>query len=92
MPLSTTLDIRVQPRASRDEIVGWRGGALVVRLTAPPVEGRANEALRKLLAKRLRIAPSRVEVVRGAASRDKVVRFSGLSQAELERALGRPAA
>jgi uncharacterized protein len=84
---SPTISVRVQPRASRDEIVGERGGALVVRLTAPPVEGRANQALCRLLAKRLRIAPSRVEVVRGAGSRDKLVRINGLSRPELDRRL-----
>ena len=76
------------PRAARDEIAGERGGRLLVRLVAPPVEGRANEALRRLLARRLRVAPSRVSVVRGAGSRDKVVRVEGLSTADLARVLG----
>jgi uncharacterized protein (TIGR00251 family) len=83
-----TIAVRVQPRAARDEIAGERGGRLLVRLTAPPVEGRANEALRRLLAGRLRIAPSRVTIVRGAGSRDKLVRVEGFSSAELATALG----
>ena len=65
-----------------------REGALVVRLTAPPVEGRANQALCRLLAKRLGVARGRVSVVGGAASRDKLVRVEGVSSAEAERRLG----
>ena len=80
--------MRLQPRAARDEIVGERDGALVVRLTAPPVEGRANAALCRLLARRLGVAPSRVAVVRGAKSRDKVVGVEGLSGDEVARGLG----
>jgi uncharacterized protein len=82
------LRVRVQPRASRDEIVGERGGALVVRLTAPPVEDRANRALCRLIASRLSIAPSRVSVLRGAKSRDKTVQIEGLESAQINRILG----
>jgi uncharacterized protein (TIGR00251 family) len=81
--------MRVQPGASREAIVGERDGAFVVRLTAPPVEGRANEALRKLIAKRLGVAKGRVTVVRGARARDKVVRIEGVGDAEVRRALAR---
>jgi uncharacterized protein (TIGR00251 family) len=83
-----TISVRVQPRAGRDEIAGERAGTLLVRLTAPPVEGRANEALRRLLAKRLGVGKTRVTIVRGTASRDKVVRVEGLSQADLAAAFG----
>jgi uncharacterized protein len=69
------LRVRVQPRASRNEIADERAGALLVRLTAPPVEGKANAALCKLLAKAAGVPPSAVEVVRGASARDKVVRI-----------------
>jgi uncharacterized protein YggU (UPF0235/DUF167 family) len=55
-----------------------RDGAVIVRVTAAPVEGKANQAACKLLAERAGIAPSRVEVVRGALRRDKVVRLIGL--------------
>lgn len=82
------IGVRVQPRGRRDEIVGERDGALLVRVTAPPLEGRANEALRKLLARRLRVAPSRVAVVRGASSRDKLVEVEGLDTDVLRRELG----
>jgi uncharacterized protein (TIGR00251 family) len=83
-----TLRVRVQPRASRDEIVGERDGSLVVRLTAPPVEDRANKALCRLIARRLGVAPTRVTVLRGAKSRDKIVRVEGLSSAEIHHLLG----
>ena len=90
MTPAATIAVRVQPRAARDEIAGERAGALVVRLTAPPVEGRANDALCRLLAKRLGVGRSRVGVVRGAASRDKVVRIEGLSDAQVREALFPP--
>ena len=83
-----TLRVRVQPRASRDEIVGERDGSLVVRLTAPPVEDRANKALCRLIARRLGVAPTRVTVLRGAKSRDKIVQVEGVSSAEINRSLG----
>jgi uncharacterized protein len=82
------IEVRVQPRARRDEITGQRGGALVVRVTAPPVEGKANEAVRKLLAKQLGIAPGKVAIVRGEGARDKLIEVEGLEPAELRRALG----
>jgi uncharacterized protein len=82
------LRVRLQPRARRSEIAGERGDAVLVRVTAPPVEGRANAALVKLIAKRAGVAKSRVAVVRGERSRDKLVRVEGVGGAELRRALG----
>jgi uncharacterized protein (TIGR00251 family) len=72
------LDVRLQPRAKRSEIVGWRDGVLLVRVTAPPVDGKANAALCRLLAKTLGVAPSTVAVIRGSSARDKVVRVDGV--------------
>ena len=66
-----------------------RAEAFVVRVTAPPVDGRANEALCKLIADVAGVAPSRVSVVRGMTSRDKVVRVEGVDDAELRQALDR---
>ena len=83
-----TLRVRVLPRASKDALAGEREGALVVRLTAPPVEGAANEALSRFLGKTLGIAPSAVRVVRGATGRNKVVRVSGLDAATARERLG----
>jgi uncharacterized protein len=65
------LDVRVIPRAGRDEIGGMRDGALIVRVTAPPVDDAANRAVIKLIAKRAGVAPSRVRIARGKRSRTK---------------------
>ena len=81
------LQVRVQPRARRDEIAGEREGRLLVRVTAPPVEGKANEAVRRLLAKRLGVAPGRVAVGRGQAGRDKLIEVEGIDDDELLRRL-----
>ena len=83
-----SLRVRVVPRASRDEVGGERAGALVVRLTAPPVEGAANVALARVLARRLRVAPSSVSLARGASGRDKLLLISGLSAADVRGRLG----
>jgi uncharacterized protein len=74
----TLLRVRVQPGASRNEIAGKRDGAIVVRVTAPPVDGKANKAACKLLAEICGIPASRVEVVRGVSNRDKVIRLGGI--------------
>jgi uncharacterized protein (TIGR00251 family) len=81
------LSVRVQPRASSDAILGWRDGTLRVRVTAPPVEGEANLAVARLLARALRVAPSAVAVVHGARARDKRVRVAGLDAAEVRSRL-----
>ncbi len=80
--------MRLQPRASRDEVVGVRAGVVVVRVTAPPVDGKANEALFRLLAKRAGVAPARVSIVRGHAAREKLVEVEGMEEAELRSRLG----
>ena len=84
--LACQILIRVQPRASRDEIVAYEGGVLRVRLTAPPVDDRANAALVRFLAGRLDVPLSAVALVAGARSRLKRVAIDGLS---LEEAVGR---
>jgi uncharacterized protein len=81
------LRVRLAPRASRDEIDGERAGALVVHVTAPPVEGRANAALRRLIAKRCGIPATQVELVRGEKGREKVLRLGGLSATDAARRL-----
>ena len=84
---STDLHVRLQPRARRDEAVGERGEQLVIRVNAPPVDGRANAALCTLIAKIVGVPTSRVRLVRGQTSRDKVVRVEGVTQAVLRDAL-----
>ena len=73
------LNVYVQPRASRSEIVGEHDGALRVRLAAPPVDNAANDALVELLAKALGVAKRDIRVVTGATSRRKVVEVAGTS-------------
>jgi len=81
------LRVRVQPRARSSEIAGMRAGALLVRVAAPPVDGKANAALCALLAETAGVPRSRVTVVRGAGARDKVVRLEGVEAAALRAAL-----
>jgi uncharacterized protein (TIGR00251 family) len=83
------LRVRVQPRAARAALTGWRDDVLVIRVTAPPVNGAANAAVRAVLAEALEVAPSMVRVLRGERGRDKLVRIEGLTmiqaRARLER-------
>jgi uncharacterized protein (TIGR00251 family) len=76
------LKVRVTPRATRDQIVGWREDTLRVRVTAPPVAGRANEALLRLLAAALGVPSGRLRLVRGQGSREKLIAVEGLAEAE----------
>ena len=85
-----TIEVRLTPRASRDEVSGIRDGVLVCKVTAPPVEGKANQALRKLLASELGVAKGKVEIVRGERGRDKLVRVSGADPGRLARLTGSP--
>ncbi len=79
--------MRLRPRGSRDELAGLRDGVLQAKVTAAPVDGKANRALCRLIAKRVGVAPSRVSVVRGEKSRDKVVRVEGVDPTALRAAL-----
>jgi len=84
---SCEITVRLIPRARADAIDGERNGALLVRVRAAPVDGRANAALCRVLAQSLGIGVRSVSIVRGASSRDKVVRVDGVSAAGLRRAL-----
>jgi hypothetical protein len=79
-----TFDIQVIPHASRAEIAGVQEGAFKVKVTAPPVEGAANEACIKLLARELGLKKSQMEISSGAKSRKKTVMIKDISKAELE--------
>lgn len=85
------LTIRLQPRARRNAIGEERDGVLRVSVAAAAVDGQANAALCKLIAKRAGVARGRVSVVRGERSREKVVRVVGVGSPELRLALGLPA-
>jgi uncharacterized protein (TIGR00251 family) len=73
---AVVLALHVQPGARRTEVAGLHGAALKIRLAAPPVEGKANEALRAFLADAFGVPLRRVAIVRGEASREKVVRIA----------------
>jgi uncharacterized protein (TIGR00251 family) len=83
MSLSETdiavLKVKVVPRASRSEIVGFQDDTLKVRLNSPPVDGAANDELVRLIAKRAGVARSNVEIVNGLTSRNKTLRVRGVT-------------
>jgi len=87
-PAHCTLAIKAIPNAPRTEVVGWLGDAVKIKVHAPPVEGRANEALCEFLAEKLHLPKRAVEVLRGDTSRQKLVRIEGLSLDEVRRGLG----
>ncbi len=81
------LKLHVTPGAREDRIIGWREGSLRLKVRARPENGRANEAALRLLAGRLGLRRARLGIVRGAASRDKLVEVDGLDDDELRRLL-----
>jgi len=88
MQASAVIRVRVQPRASRDEIVGWQADTLRLRVSAPPLEGRANDAVVQLIARGAGVARGAVSVVAGARGRDKLVRVAGVTPDALRARLG----
>jgi hypothetical protein len=80
--------VKVVPKSSRDELAGWIGDALKVRVTAPPERGRANTAVHALLATALGLPTDRLRLVAGATSPRKVFEVDGLDEAEVRRRLG----
>lgn len=84
-----TVRVRVQPGASRDQVNEYRDGVLRVRVTAPPREGRANAAAVTLLAKFLDLPVSQLRIIRGQASRDKLIEVEKLDEADLRGRLER---
>jgi uncharacterized protein (TIGR00251 family) len=87
-PTGIRLRVRVQPRASRTEIAGPYGNAVKVRLAAPPVEGAANEALARFIARHLGVPRSAVRIESGATSRSKIIDVDGIDLADGKRLLG----
>jgi uncharacterized protein len=82
-----TLSVRVHPGARKNGVTGVHADAVKIALTAPPVDGRANEALVAFLAEALRLPRARIAIVGGAASRAKTLRITGKSAAEVAAAL-----
>ncbi|HHV16312.1 MAG TPA: YggU family protein [Gelria sp.] len=82
------IEVKVQPRSSSNQIAGEHDGALKVKLTAPPVEGEANQALIKFLARSLKISRKNVVLIRGETARNKLIEIKGLSKEKLLQTLG----
>ena len=82
-----TLTVRLQPKASKTAIVGEMEGALKIAVTAPPVDGRANEACTRFLAELLKVARSSVTIAAGAFSRNKVIRIDGVTAEQVRSRL-----
>jgi uncharacterized protein YggU (UPF0235/DUF167 family) len=82
------LTVRLTPHSGREELVASGDGRYAGRVTAPPVDGRANDALCRLVARAAGVAPSRVRVVRGRRGREKVVEVDGLDAAALRERIG----
>ncbi|MCP9801873.1 DUF167 domain-containing protein [Synechococcus sp. RedBA-s] len=87
MTTRESIALWIHPSSRRNEVVGLRDDAVVIRLTAPPVEGAANESFRRFVAERLCVAPSRVTLVRGQSSRRKWIAVEGFSVDEVRCAL-----
>jgi len=81
------LEVQVQPRSSRNQVVGEQDGRLKIKLTAPPVEGEANQALINFLAQELGIPKKDIKLLKGESSRHKLIAINGLNEQELEERL-----
>jgi uncharacterized protein (TIGR00251 family) len=84
------VNVRVQPRARRTEVAAVRGDVVVIRVAAPPLDGRANEAVCGLVAELAGVPRRRVSVIRGERSRDKLLRVEGVGDVALLAALAPP--
>jgi len=84
---SVTIAVRIQPRASKNGIMRMEDGSLKIRLTAPPVDGAANEALIAYLSEALAISKSSIEIVSGHTAREKRIRIGGVNKEDIDRLL-----
>jgi uncharacterized protein (TIGR00251 family) len=87
VPDGCTVSVRVHPGAKREGVTGFHAGAIRIALNVPPVDGRANDALVAFVAERLKLSRSRVALIAGATSRNKTLRITGKSAAEVQAAL-----
>jgi uncharacterized protein len=83
-----TFAVKVHPRAKKNAITGELGDAIKVSLTAPPIDGKANEACIEFLAKLLKLPRSSVTIASGQSSRAKLIRVAGISAEEVRRRIG----
>lgn len=82
IPNGIDIKVRAVPRASKNEVQGIHDDELKVRLTTPPVDGKANQALVKFLSKTLKISKAQIELTQGETSRHKTIRISGITPQE----------
>ena len=87
-PLGVTFAVKVHPRARKNAITGELGDTLKVSLTAPPIEGKANEACIEFFANLLKVPRSSVTIAAGQSSRSKIVRVVGLTAIEIRTRIG----
>lgn len=90
MEKAVTISVKLQPRSSRNQVVGREGDIYRIKVTAPPVDGKANAALVKLLAKKLGIPPKKIDILSGHASRLKTIRIQDLSLPDVSARLDQP--
>ena len=88
MANGVTFAVKVHPRAKKDAITGELGDVLKVSLTAPPIDGKANQACIEFCAKLLKVPRSSVTIASGQSSRQKVIRVIGLSAEEVRKRVG----
>ena len=81
------VEIRLQPRGGRDQVMGERDGAVLIRISAPPVDGKANAALITFVAKTIGVPMGAVTIIRGETSRTKVIRVAGRAADDVHAAL-----
>ena len=81
------ISVRVHPSAARNEVLGFTGGVWQVRVSAPPVKGKANKELISFLSRLLGVSKSRIGIIRGHTTKDKVIAISGLSQEDIMKRL-----
>lgn len=83
----TRISLRVYPNAARNEVVGFADGVLRVKISQPPVKGKANQELITFLSHQLKVSKDRLSIIRGHAARNKVVAIEGLNQEEVLKRL-----
>ena len=86
-PKKTTIDVKVLPRSSQNDIVGEKDGVYKIKLTAPAIEGKGNKALLKLLAKKLGLPKREIRIISGERSRMKSIRINSLTLEQVKKLL-----
>lgn len=81
----TEIDARIIPKSSRNEVVSEESGLVKIKVTSPPVDGKANKAVVDLLAKQLKVPKKDIQIVSGEKSRNKKIRISGISLSEFNK-------